>query len=114
MYILGLNAYHGDSSACIYHDGVLIAATEEERIKKNKNIGQVLPTEAIKFCLDEAGIKLHDVDYITVSRDPKAKLGEKVIRTLKNGISFKAVKDRGANSIKITGIKKDIADALGL
>ena len=35
MYILGLNAYHGDSSACIFKDGELIAATEEERITKN-------------------------------------------------------------------------------
>lgn len=112
MYILGLNAYHGDSSACIYKDGTLIAATEEERIRRVKHWAG-LPTEAIKFCLDEANIQLSDIDYVTVSRDPKAKLGEKVIRTLKNGISLKAVKDRGANSIKITGIKKDIADALG-
>ncbi len=54
-----------------------------------------------------------EVDYITVSRDPKAKLGEKIIQTLKKGISLKAVKDRGANSLKITGIKDDIAKALG-
>jgi len=113
MYILGLNAYHGDSSASIHKDGVLIAATEEERIRRVKHWAG-LPTEAIQFCLSEAGISLHDLDYITVSRDPKAKLGEKVIRALKNGISFKAIKDRGANSIKITGIKKDIAHSLGL
>ena len=36
MYILGLNAYHGDSAACIFKDGELIAATEEERRAKNK------------------------------------------------------------------------------
>lgn len=113
MYILGLNAYHGDSSASIHKDGVLIAATEEERIRRVKHWAG-LPTEAIQFCLSEAGISLRDIDYITVSRDPKAKLGEKVIRTLKNGISFKAIKDRGANSIKITGIKKDIAHSLGI
>lgn len=112
MYILGINAYHGDSSACIYKDGTLIAATEEERIRRVKHWAG-LPTEAIKFCLDEANVKLSEIDYITVSRDPKAKLGEKVIRTLKSGISLKAVKDRGANSIKITGIKKDIANSLG-
>ena len=104
MYILGLNAYHGDSSASIHRDGVLIAATEEERIKRIKHWAG-LPVEAIKFCLEEANISLGEVDYITVSRDPKAKLGEKVIQTLKKGISLKAVKDRGANSLKITGIK---------
>lgn len=112
MYILGLNAYHGDSSASIHKNGELIAATEEERITRIKHWAG-LPVEAIKFCLHEAGITLADVDFITVSRDPKAKLGEKIVQTLKKGISLKAVKDRGANSLKITGIKDDIAKALG-
>ena len=46
MYILGLNAYHGDSSACIYKDGVLIAATEEERFRRIKHWAG-FPSEAI-------------------------------------------------------------------
>jgi len=37
MIILGLNAYHGDSSACIVVDGQLIAAVEEERFRRNKH-----------------------------------------------------------------------------
>ena len=49
MIILGLNAYHGDSSACIYRNGELIAATEEERIRRQKHWAG-LPTESIKFC----------------------------------------------------------------
>ncbi len=113
MYILGLNAYHGDSSASIHKNGELLAATEEERIKRIKHWAG-LPIEAIQFCLSEAGISLNDVDVITVSRDPKAKIGKKILQTLKKGISLKAVKDRGANSLKITGIKKDIANAFGL
>ena len=36
MYIIGLNAFHGDSSACILKDGVLIAAAEEERFRRIK------------------------------------------------------------------------------
>jgi len=36
MYILGLNAYPGDSSACIVADGKLIAA-EEERFRRIKH-----------------------------------------------------------------------------
>lgn len=113
MYILGINAYHGDSSACIYKDETLIAATEEERILRIKHWAG-LPIEAIKFCLNDAGIGIEDVDVITVSRDPKAKLGQKIIQTLKKGISLKAVKDRGANSLKITRIKSDIAQAFGV
>lgn len=37
MYILGINAYHGDSSACIFKDGELVAAIEEERIRRIKH-----------------------------------------------------------------------------
>jgi len=112
MYILGLNAYHGDSSACIYKDNTLIAATEEERILRIKHWAG-LPIKAIEFCLDEAGIGLKDVDYITVSRDPKANLGKKLIHTLKKRVSIKAVLSRGANSLKINQIKSEIAEALG-
>lgn len=112
MYILGLNAYHGDSSACIYKNGDLIAATEEERIRRLKHWAG-LPTEAIKFCLNEAGITLAEVDIITVSRNPMAKFEEKVFHTLKKLVSIKAIKDRAGNQLKIKGIKSDIATALG-
>ena len=112
MYTLGINAYHGDSSACIYKDTELIAATEEERIVRIKHWAG-LPIKAIQFCLDEANITLKDVDVITVSRDPKAKIGKKIIQTLKKGISLKAVKDRGSNQLKITKIKSDITESLG-
>ena len=113
MYILGLNAYHGDSSACLYKNGVLLSATEEERIRRVKHWAG-LPTEAIKFCLEDAKISLEDIDYITVSRDPKAKLASKIIHTLKKGVSLKALINRGANSLKINGIGEEIAKAFGL
>lgn len=112
MYILGLNAYHGDSSACIYKDSELIAATEEERFRRIKHWAG-LPTEAMKFCLKEAGIELTDVDYITVSRDPKAKLGKKALHVLKGGVSFSALTNRVKNSFNINALKTDIANALG-
>ena len=35
--IIGINAYHGDSSACLVKDGVLVAAAEEERFKRIKH-----------------------------------------------------------------------------
>jgi carbamoyltransferase len=112
MYILGLNAYHGDSSACIYKDSELIAATEEERFRRIKHWAG-LPTEAIKFCLRDAGITLSEVDYITVSRDPKAKMGKKALHVLKGNVSFGALTSRVKNSFNINSIKEDIANALG-
>jgi carbamoyltransferase len=112
MYILGINAYHGDSSAAIYKDGILIAATEEERIRRIKHWAG-LPTEAIKFCLHDAGITLKEVDHITVSRNPYAKIHKKMLHVLRHLVSAKTVKDRAGNSMKIFSIKKDIANALG-
>jgi carbamoyltransferase len=112
MYTLGINAYHGDSSACIYKDGELIAATEEERIRRIKHWAG-LPTEAVKFCLDEAGIRLDEVDVITVSRNPWAKFGLKIVHTLKNQVSAKALKSRAQHIGGVRTIKEDMAHALG-
>ena len=70
MIILGLNAYHADSSAAIIKDGVLIAATEEERFRRIKHWAG-FPSKAITFCLKEAGITLDQIDYITIGRDPR-------------------------------------------
>lgn len=113
MYILGLNAYHGDSSACIYKDSELIAATEEERIVRIKHWAG-LPTEAVRFCLDEAGIGLQDVDVITVSRDPLAKIGQKALYALGSGALFNAVRDRVQNAFSIRSLKADLAKAFDL
>jgi carbamoyltransferase len=69
MSILGLNAYHGDSAACLIVDGKLVAAAEEERFRRIKHWAG-LPTEAIDYCLREGGISLRDIDHIGVNRRP--------------------------------------------
>lgn len=112
MHILGINAYHGDSSACIYKDGELIAATEEERIRRVKHWAG-LPTEAVQFCLKEAGAELSDIDVITVSRNPWAKLHYKVWHVLRNHTSVGAVRKRAAHISSVRTIKEDLAHALG-
>ena len=112
MYTLGINAYHGDSAASIYLDAVLISATEEERFTRIKHWAG-LPISAIQFCLKEAGISLDKIDYITISRDPKAHIEKKLLRTFTNISALKSVINRGANALKIQGIKKEICNALG-
>jgi len=69
MTILGLNAYHGDSAACLIVDGKLVAAAEEERFRRIKHWAG-LPTNAIDYCLREGGISLRDVDHIAINRKP--------------------------------------------
>lgn len=74
--VLGLNAYHADSSAAIFVNGELLAATEEERFRRVKHWAG-FPTEAIKFCLKEANCTLADLTAITIGRDPSAKWDRK-------------------------------------
>ncbi len=71
MLILGLNAFHADSSACIVKDGQLIAAAEEERFRRIKHWAG-FPTEAIKWCLKEAGAELSDIDHVALNQDSGA------------------------------------------
>lgn len=70
MLILGLNAYHGDSAACLFRDGKLVAAAEEERFRRIKHWAG-LPTQAIDYCVREAGATLADVDHIAINRNPR-------------------------------------------
>lgn len=111
MYILGLNAYHGDSAACIFKDGELIAGTEEERIRRIKHWAG-FPSESIKFCLEECGIDITQVDHITISRDPSANVYKKITHSLKNLVSFKTLKDRLANTKKVSSTRGELAKAL--
>ena len=108
MYILGINAYHGDSSACILKNGELIAASEEERFRRIKHWAG-FPSEAIKFCLGEANIDITQVDYITISRDPSANIHKKIMHAAKNLVSVKALKDRLANTKKVGSVKAELS-----
>ena len=66
MYILGINAYHGDSSACLVKDGEVLAAVEEERFNRIKHWSG-FPEKSIKFCLDKYGLDINDINYITTN-----------------------------------------------
>ena len=107
MIILGLNAYHGDSSACLLKDGELIAAAEEERFRRIKHWSG-FPSEAISYCLLEANISLEDVDHIAVNRDPRANLRKKFLFALMNRPNHKLLFDRIKNSRKWSAIKNEV------
>ena len=79
--ILGLNAFHADSAACIVVDGQLVAAAEEERFRRIKHWAG-FPTLAIEYCLAEAGISLSQVDHIAMNQDSNANLKKKLSFTL--------------------------------
>ncbi|HWB94666.1 MAG TPA: carbamoyltransferase C-terminal domain-containing protein [Puia sp.] len=109
MYILGINAYHADSSAAIFKDGNMIAATEEERFRRVKHWAG-FPSMAVEFCLHEAGIALNEVDHIAIGRDPRAKLFKKLLFLARNpGGGWRAVADRLQNAKKISSIEEEFA-----
>ena len=66
MIILGLNAYHGDSAACIIRDGEIVAAAEEERFRRIKHWAG-FPSQAIAYCLTEAGVSLSEVEHVAIN-----------------------------------------------
>jgi len=133
MYILGINAYHGDAAAAIIKDGRLIAAVEEERFNRRKHCAG-FPVESVKYCLEAAGCSIEDVEQIGISRDPSAHLHKKILYTAtraarslgdfdrgknqkgeKNGSSiFRQVADRLANAARVRDLKDDLAKALGV
>lgn len=78
-YILGISAFYHDSAACIIKDEKIIAAAQEERFTRKKHDPN-FPKEAIKYCLNEAGITLDDVEYLGFYDKPFLKF-ERLIET---------------------------------
>src|SRR5204862_4864049 len=78
MYILGINAYHGDAAAALIKDGQIVAAVEEERFNRVKHCAG-FPAEAVRSCLRAAGIGIEEVAHIGVPRDPSAHLYKKIL-----------------------------------
>jgi carbamoyltransferase len=96
MIIVGINAFHGDSSACIVRDGVMLAAAEEERFRRVKHWAG-FPSEAIRYCLAEAGVTLSEVDRIAVNQDVKANIGARLKYMLATRPDLGMVLDRIRN-----------------
>ena len=111
-YILGLNAFHGDSSACLVVDGRLVAAAEEERFRRIKHWAG-FPSEAIRYCLHEGGITIDQVDHIAVNRNPSANLLKKALFAFSRRPSLAAVRNRLANAAQINDLKSLAAITFG-
>lgn len=113
MYILGINAYHGDSSAALLHNGQMVAAVEEERFRRIKHWAG-FPSESIRYCLAHAGIGIEQVDHIALSFNPKANVGKKALFALTQRPSLQAILDRLGRQSKTLGIRDELASAFGV
>lgn len=83
MRTLGISAFYHDSAACLAEDGRIIAAAQEERFTRKKHDPN-FPRHAIQYCLDAAGIKLDEVDYVVFYDKPIVKF----MRLLETYVAF--------------------------
>jgi len=74
MVILGLtHPISWNNAACLLVDGKLVAMVEEERLNRIKHAPRMAPMLAMNYCLEVAGLKLSDVDYVAVGFDSAAR-----------------------------------------
>jgi len=79
MRVLGISAFYHDSAAALIEDGRLAGAAQEERFTRKKH-DSGFPQNAVQFCLDRAGIKMADVDYVAFYDKPFLKF-ERLLET---------------------------------
>ena len=77
--ILGISAFYHDSAAALIVDGKIIAAAQEERFTRQKHTPD-FPTQAIKYCLEEGGFEIDELDAIVFYDKPLLKF-ERLIET---------------------------------
>lgn len=113
VVILGINAFHGDSSAAILVDGKLVAAVEEERFNRVKHWAG-FPAQSIRWCLQQAGVSAAEIDHVAVSFDPKANWRVKAAFAFRNLISARDyIMSRVRRQGKQRSLRQDLAQALG-
>src|SRR3954465_12618630 len=93
MRVLGISAFYHDSAAALIEDGHLVGAAQEERFTRKKH-DSGFPEKAVQYCLDTAGIKLADVDYVAFYDKPFLKF-ERLLET------YLAFAPRGFNSFRM-------------
>lgn len=110
--ILGLNAFHGDSSACALVNGQIVAAAEEERFRRVKHWAG-FPSQAIRWCLQEAGASLSDVSHVAINQDARANLGRKLLFLAIRRPDLSLVLDRLRNKRERANVKDLLENEFG-
>ncbi|MDK9723934.1 MAG: carbamoyltransferase [Sterolibacteriaceae bacterium MAG5] len=79
MIILGISGLYHDSAAALVRDGEIVAAAQEERFSRRKHDAR-FPANAIRYCIEEAGIDASSVDHVTFYDKPFLKF-ERLLET---------------------------------
>jgi carbamoyltransferase len=93
MRVLGLSAFYHDSAAALVEDGHIVAAAQEERFSRKKH-DAAFPSRAVEYCLQEAGLRLDQLDYVVFYDKPFLKF-ERLLET------YVAMAPRGFRSFRL-------------
>ena len=77
--ILGISAFYHDSAAALIIGEEIIAAAQEERFTRQKHTPD-FPVQAIKYCLEESGLEINDLDAVVFYDKPLLKF-ERLLET---------------------------------
>lgn len=86
LNIIGISFGYHDAACCLMQGGRILAAAQEERFSRIKN-DKAFPTAAFRYCLDETGLTITDIDCIGFYEDPTLKLGRQIWMGLLPGAS---------------------------
>ncbi len=111
--VVGISAYHGDSSAALVTDGRLVAAVEEERFTRIKHWAG-FPRASIAQCLSAASMTAGDVQHFALARDPRAHLWRKAVFALRRRPGSGMMLDRLRNRRRVRDVGGAIGEAFGL
>ncbi|MBV8845372.1 MAG: carbamoyltransferase [Bryobacterales bacterium] len=93
MRILGISAFYHDSAAALIEDGEIVAAAQEERFTRKKHDAG-FPANAVRYCVEAAGAKPSDLDYVVFYEKPFLKF-ERLLE------SYLAFAPRGLRSFQM-------------
>jgi len=108
--VLGINAFHADAAAALILDGEILGAVEEERFRRIKHWAG-FPSQAIAWCLADAGVRLEDVDHIAINSLPGAHRWRKVAYTLARRPDPRFLWRRWRNKRERAGLPQQLAAA---
>lgn len=112
MDVLGINAFHGDSSAVLLRDGRFEAGVEEERLNRVKHWAG-FPAEAILSVLEAGAVGLAQIGHVAISRDPRAHLLQKALHAFRHRPGLEAVRSRLVNHRQIQDVAARLASLDG-
>ena len=85
MNIIGVSAFFHDSACCLLQEGNLVAAVQEERFSRVKHDAR-LPIKAFRYCLQEGGLDIVDIDCIAYYESPQKKLSRQLSMNLGHSV----------------------------